>query len=127
MTSATSTSRATLIAIWILRVVVAALFLLAAFAKLTGQPMMVETFAVVGIGQWFRYLTGLMELVGGIAVLIPGVSALGAMLLLLVDIGAFVAQVTLLHEDWIHTVVIAILLIVLIYLQRNSLWKYVGR
>jgi uncharacterized membrane protein YphA (DoxX/SURF4 family) len=107
--------------LWALRIVVAGLFLFAAFMKLSGQPMMVQEFETVGLGQWFRYATGLLELIGGIMVLIPTVSALGACLLLLVDVGAFVAQVTVLHMDWIHTIVIGAVIGLLIYLQRQQL------
>ena len=62
----------------------------------------------------------MLELIGGVAVLIPWFSAFGAVLLLLVDGGAFIAQVAVLHMDWIHTVVIALILAALIYLQRDA-------
>ena len=55
------------IVLWVLRVLMAALFLFAAFGKLTSQPMMVEEFRMLPVGQWFRYFTGLLELVGSIA------------------------------------------------------------
>jgi putative oxidoreductase len=115
------------IGLWALRIAVAGLFLFAGFMKLTGQPMMVEEFETVGLGQWFRYATGVLEAIGGIMVLIPTVSALGACLLLLVDVGAFVAQVTVIHMDWIHTIVIGIVIGVLIYLQRQQLRDLLGR
>ena len=114
-------SRPTAITLWILRVVLAVLFLFAAIMKLSGQQMEVDVFGQVGLGQWFRYVTGLMELVGAIALVVPRVSALGALLLLVVDLGAFVAQVAVLHQDWIHTLVIGALLGVVVYLQRDKL------
>jgi putative oxidoreductase len=80
-------SRTMTIVLWVLRLLMAALFLFAAFAKLTSQPQMVEGFALLPVGQWFRYLVGLMELVGGVAVLVPSVSGLGALLLQVVDVG----------------------------------------
>ena len=109
------------IVIWVLRLLMATLFLFAAYMKLSSQPMMVEEFGVVGLGQWFRYLTGAVELVGGIAVLIPIVSGFAALLLLGVDLGALVAQVTLIHQDWIHTIVIGAILVALVYLQRSQI------
>jgi uncharacterized membrane protein YphA (DoxX/SURF4 family) len=112
-------SRAAPTAVWVLRALVAALFLFAAFMKLTSQPMMVEEFELVGLGQWFRYLTGALEAAGALALLVPAVSSLGAALLLAVDAGAFVAQVTRLHMDWIHTIVIAAVIGVIIYLQSG--------
>jgi uncharacterized membrane protein YphA (DoxX/SURF4 family) len=114
-------SRLRTIALWALRILIAGVFLFPGFMKLTGQPMMVEEFETVGLGQWFRYATGVIEVIGAIMVLIPPVSALGGCLLLLVDVGAFVAQVTVIHMDWIHTVVIGIVIGLLIYLQRQQL------
>ena len=109
------------IVVWVLRAAVAALFLFAGFSKLTGQPMMIETFDKVGVGQWFRYVTGLLEVGGAVAVLIPAVSVWAAGLLLLVDVGAFIAQVAVLHEDWIHTIVIGAVIAAVIYLQSDRL------
>lgn len=48
-------SRQRLIAIWALRA-----------AKLTGSLHTVQTFAALGWGQWFRYLTGLIDLAGAL-------------------------------------------------------------
>ena len=112
-------SRSKTIALWILRILMAALFLFASYMKLSGNPMMVEEFNTIGLGQWFRYLTGALELAGGIAILVPSVSVFAAIVLLAVDIGAFITQVAVLHGDWIHTVVIGAILASVIYLQRD--------
>jgi putative oxidoreductase len=121
----TPTRRVT-IALWVMRILVAALFLFAGLAKLSGQPMMVDEFAALPGGQGLRYLTGLLELVGGVAVLIPAVSGLGALVLLVVDVGAFFAQVLFLHQDWIHTIVIGAILVALVYLQRDAVRERLG-
>ena len=113
--SPSSSPRLNSIPIWSLRVVVAALFIVAAGLKLTGQTTMVNEFQVIGLGQWFRFVTGMLELLGAILVLIPATSVVGAILVLLVDIGAFVAQASVLHGDVIHTLVIATLIVALIY------------
>jgi putative oxidoreductase len=115
------------ILIWVLRVLMAALFLFAAFGKLTGAPMMVQEFDTVGLGQWFRYFTGGVEFVGALALLVPAVSGFAALMLLIVDIGAFVAQVSVLHIDWIHTIVIGAILAALVYLQRATIQARLGR
>jgi putative oxidoreductase len=44
-----------------------------------------------------------------------------------VDIGAFIAQVAVIHMDWIHTIVIGALLVVVIVLQRGRLQRFLGR
>ena len=114
------------IVLWVLRALMAALFLFAAYMKLSGNPQMVEEFAKVGLGDWFRIVTGVLELIGGIFILVPGYSALAAFLLLLVDVGAFFAQVTRIHDDWIHPIPIAAILAAVIYLQRGSLRARLG-
>jgi putative oxidoreductase len=125
-TATYTSSRNMTIVLWVMRVLMAALFLYAAFAKLTSQPKMVEGFALLPVGQWFRYVVGLMEVVGGVAVLVPAFSGLGALLLLVVDVGAFFAQIMFLHEDWIHTIVIGAILAALVYLQRDSIRAQLG-
>jgi uncharacterized membrane protein YphA (DoxX/SURF4 family) len=121
MSHSSTMSRSKTIAVWVLRILLAALFLFASFMKLTSRPPMVHAFDIVGIGQWFRYFTGALELVGGVAILIPSISVLGALLLLVVDIGAFVAQIAVLHEGWIHPIVIGAAIGIVIYLQRTQL------
>ena len=124
---ASAAPRTQTIATWALRAALAALFLFAAVMKLMGQPMMVQEFDAVGLGQWFRYFTGALELVGGIALLIPSLSVLGALVVLLVDIGAFFAQACVLHMDVVHTIVIAIAVGALLYLQRAQVRMLLGR
>ncbi len=111
---------------WVLRVLMAGLFLFAAFGKLSGLPMMVQEFDTIGLGQWFRYFTGAVEVVGALALLVPAVSGYAALVLLLVDVGAFVAQVAVLHVDWIHPIVIGAILVALIYLQREAIQARLG-
>ena len=112
---------------WALRTVLGLAFILFALMKLSGREAMVAEFDAVGLGQWFRYFTAALELIGGIAVLIPSVSVFGAILMLVVDLGALLAQLTVLHIDWIHTVVIAALIALLIFLQRGALARFKSR
>jgi len=118
-TAALPASRSKTIVLWILRILMAALFLFASYMKLTDNPMMVDEFNTIGLGQWFRYFTGALELAGGIAILVPSVSVFAALVLVAVDAGAFITQIAVLHGDWIHTVVIGAILASVIYLQRD--------
>ncbi len=79
-------------ALWLLQIVGAAIFLMTGWMKLSGNEQMVELFAAIGIGQWFRYLTGLIEVSSAILLLIPALSGVGAMLLVLTMIGAIVTH-----------------------------------
>ncbi len=47
---------------------------MAGFSKLSGNEQMVGLFEAIGLGQWFRYLTGTMEVAGAILLLIPRTS-----------------------------------------------------
>jgi putative oxidoreductase len=64
-----------------LRLLAAVAFIAAGSAKLAGAPMMVATFDQIGIGQWFRLVTGLVEIIGAIALLVPATVAFGGLLL----------------------------------------------
>src|SRR5467141_4969436 len=85
-----------LITLWILSGLVALVFIGAGGAKLAGAGVMVELFAKVGLGQWFRYFTGLLEVAAGIGLLISRYAFYAAVLLAIVMAGAFVAHVTVL-------------------------------
>jgi hypothetical protein len=47
--------------LWGVQVLRAILFLITGFAKLSGDEQMIQTFDAVGSGQWFRYVTRLIE------------------------------------------------------------------
>ena len=47
--------------LWVLRVLGAAMFLMSGLMKLSGTEQIVQMFDVIGSGQSFRYVTGLIE------------------------------------------------------------------
>ena len=98
-----------LITLWILSGLVALAFLGAGGAKLAGAAAMVELFDKVGRGQWFRYLTGLLEVSGGIGLLIPRYAFYAAGLLGAVMVGAIIAHVTVLGTSPAAPVVLLVL------------------
>jgi uncharacterized membrane protein YphA (DoxX/SURF4 family) len=75
-------------AIWIVQIATSAMFLLAGSSKLAGVPAMVGLFDAIGIGQWFRYLTGSIEVVSAILLLVPSLAFFGALLLVPTMVGA---------------------------------------
>ena len=84
--------RAGLIALWIVQVALAGMFLLAGGSKLLGAPAMVGLFDAIGIGQWFRYLTGLIEVGSALALLVPSIAVFGALALVATMVGAIVTH-----------------------------------
>ena len=80
------------VALWILQIAAAAMFLMVGYLKLSGNEQQVGLFQAIGIGQWFRYLTGSLEVAGAILLLIPRTSGLGALLLAGVMAGAIITH-----------------------------------
>jgi uncharacterized membrane protein YphA (DoxX/SURF4 family) len=86
------------IALWTLQVLVALAFFAAGSAKLLGSPAMIAVFDAVAIGQWFRYVTGSLEVLGALLLIVPGTTVFGAGLLACVMAGAVAAHLTVLHS-----------------------------
>ena len=59
--------------LWILQIAGAAMFFMAGTPKLTGAENMIQVFTAVGLGQWLRYFTGLLELIGAAALWLTAV------------------------------------------------------
>ncbi|SFS95873.1 DoxX family protein [Saccharopolyspora flava] len=91
--AATSPRRAVGIGLWVLQVLLAAFFVFASVPKLLGDPVAIQMFDLIGFGQWFRYFTGAVELLGAIGLLIPRLCGLAAIGLALVMVGAVLAQI----------------------------------
>jgi putative oxidoreductase len=83
-----STGKIMHVGLWILQIGAAGMFLMVGFFKLSGDPRMVGLFDAIGLGQWFRYVTGSLEVLGALLLLIPRLSGLGALLLMGVMLGA---------------------------------------
>jgi putative oxidoreductase len=83
-----SRSRRGAIALWTTQVLVAAMFLLAGGLKLAGVPVEVTLFDAIGAGQWFRYVTGTIEVGSALALLVPSLAPFGALLLIPTMLGA---------------------------------------
>jgi len=79
--SALRIGRAGRIALWAVQIALAGMFLLAGGSKLLGATAMVAMFDAIGIGQWFRYVTGLVEVAAGLALLVPPFAVFGALAL----------------------------------------------
>jgi hypothetical protein len=99
-------SKAKNVALWGLQFGTAAAFLMAGFGSLSGFPMMVETFEKIGIGQWFRYVTGCIEVASAILLLIPRLTAVGAALLVCTMTGAVLSHLFLIGGSPVAAIVL---------------------
>lgn len=85
--------RGSLVALWATQVALAAMFLTAGGSRLVGVPAMVSLFDLIGIGPWLRYVTGVIEVISGIALLVPSPAVFGALLLIATMVGAISTNV----------------------------------
>jgi len=81
---------------WLPRVAVALLFFFVAKSKFGAHSSWIKTFDQIGFGQWFRYLTGTIQMLGAIAVLIPRIFPWGIVMLACTMLGAILAWIFLL-------------------------------
>ena len=109
-------SRPARITAWVLQALVAAAFLGAGIPKLMGAAPMVQLFDTIGIGQWFRYVTG-----GSALLLLIPPAAFGAILLACTMIGAILAHVFVLHSNPGSPAVLLILVGAIVWLRRGQI------
>jgi putative oxidoreductase len=87
--------------LWILQGLLALVFLYFGASKFSRNGMFwVELFAKIGIGQWFRYFTGTLEVICAVLLLIPRTSAIAAALLACTMAGAILAHLLVLRDGY---------------------------
>jgi uncharacterized membrane protein YphA (DoxX/SURF4 family) len=103
---------------WVLSLLLAFVFLMAGGLKLLSRPALVQEFNQIGLGQWFRYFTGALEVTGAICLLVPRFSRWAALLLAVVMAGAIVAHLSVLHSPPSLPIVLLILAATTAWLRR---------
>ena len=97
------------------------MFLAAGGAKLAGVPMMVGIFDQIGLGQWFRVVTGLVEVVGAIALLVPATTAFAALLLAITMIFAVLTHLFIIGGSPAPAAALLIINAAIVWLRRDSI------
>jgi len=83
-------SRIDLLTAWLPRLAIAIVFVGVGWSKFT-DPMWLRLFDRIGFGQWFRYLTGAMQIAGGLLSLVPRLAMAGIAMLACTMAGAVIA------------------------------------
>jgi putative oxidoreductase len=117
---ASATSKSGNIIAWVLAVLLAVFFAYVGMAKLISVRGMVQEFAQIGFGQWLRYLTGVLEVSGGIGLLIPKFSFWATLQISAVMLGATIVNLAILHMPGLAglTAVMLALTLTLAWLRR---------
>ena len=116
-----SRSRTGTIALWTTQLLVAGMFLFAGGSKLTGAPAMVALFDAIGAGQWFRYLTGSIEVGSALALLVPSLAPFGALLLIPTMIGAIATHLFIAGGTPVPAIVLLIGSVAIAWARRDQL------
>jgi putative oxidoreductase len=122
------TSKAARIGVWILSIVLAFVFLMAGVPKLLGQPGHVRGFAHWGYPDWFRITIGVMELTAVVLLLLGRTAAFGAILIIVVMLGAWATH--LLFDggrNMTSEVVPLVLASILLVIRRRQLTDAIAR
>ncbi len=122
-----SPGKALNIVLWVLQVLVALAFFGASSGKLMGNEQMVGMYEVIGLGQWFRYLTGILEFSGAILVLVPKTRAIGAVLLACVMVGAITTHIFVLHNSPALPIVLLAMTSTIAWGRRAELERFLGK
>jgi uncharacterized membrane protein YphA (DoxX/SURF4 family) len=120
-TTITRTRGAATAVVWTLSILSAAMFLFAGGSKLAGQAAMVQLFEAIGLGQWFRYLTGIIEVTGAALLLVPSLAVYGAVALAVTMVGAIITHVFVVGGSPLVPIVLLAATSTIAYLRRPNL------
>jgi uncharacterized membrane protein YphA (DoxX/SURF4 family) len=116
--------------LWVLQVVLGLFFIVASAApKLLSEPSTVQGFEDMGAAPWFRYFIGLVELAGGIGLLVPRLAGLAAVGLALLMVGAAITQAFIVDGGALvfTPIVLLVLFVFLAWGRRASIRQLVKR
>jgi putative oxidoreductase len=108
-------------ALWATQVVLAGMFLLSGTMKLAGTPELIGLFDAIGIGQWFRYVTGTIEVVSAAALLVPSLAVFGALALVPTMVGAIATHLFIVGGSAMPAAVLLIGALAVAWARRDEL------
>ena len=111
----------------VVQIALAGMFLLAGGSKLLGAPAMVALFNTIGIGQWFRYVTGLIEVGSAIALLVSSTAVFGALALVPTMIGAIATELFIARDSAVPAAVLLLGAVGVVWARRQQLLGHIVR
>jgi putative oxidoreductase len=107
------------LAAWLPRVAVALVFLSVGSEKFGSHGPWIRIFARIGLGDWFRYATGVMQIGGALLLLIPPLVRLGAVVLGCTMVGAIITNVFILNSG-LSAIIPSALLVAIVFVGWRS-------
>jgi uncharacterized membrane protein YphA (DoxX/SURF4 family) len=107
------------VVVWIISVLLAAVFATTGIAKLVGvEPIALQAAAMRDFPSWIRTLVGVVEIVGAAALLIPPLAGIAAAMLALLMIPATITQ-WISGEPGVFIPVVLLVLLLIVAWRRN--------
>ena len=110
---------ATKVLSWIASLLLAVIFLSEGAAKFPESRLWLRVFDQIGLGQWFRYFTGVVEIAGALLILVPATRLWGAVLLACTMCGALLVH-ALIMGIGPQTAGVVVLLLMLVAIGAHS-------
>ena len=105
-----------------IKTLVSVTFVGAGVFKLAGVEMMVATYDQIGFGQWFRYVTGIIEIGSVVLLWRPSKQVFGAALLVCTMFGAILVNYFILGPSAVPAIVLGLLSAYILYYYREQLF-----
>lgn len=121
--------------LWILRIIPAIIMLQTLFFKFSASDESVYIFSTLGVEPWGRILSGVMELIAGILLVIPGKTVYGAIIGAGVMAGAIMSHLTILGIEvmddggqlFIYALITFVCCAILVFVNRGQLISIVKK
>jgi uncharacterized membrane protein YphA (DoxX/SURF4 family) len=116
---------------WILRLIAAVIMLQTLYFKFSAAPESVYIFSTIGMEPWGRIATGIFELIASILILIPALTAFGALLAIGLMSGAIFFHLTKLGIEvqgdggqlFAYALIVFICSLILLIIYRQQILK----
>ena len=86
-----------------------------------GVDIEVQLFAAIGIGQWFRYLTGALEIAGAVGLFVPALAPFAALLLAAVMTGAILTHLFIVGGSPLPAIVLLLAALTIAWLRKPQI------
>ncbi|ULQ57865.1 DoxX family protein [Flavihumibacter rivuli] len=115
---------------WSARIIAALILFQTLFFKFTAHPQSVKLFSLLGVEPWGRIGLGILELIAGVLILVPGTMIWGALMVAGLMLGAVVAHLTRLGiffdgDPWlfIYALIALICAFIVLIMDREKLYR----
>jgi uncharacterized membrane protein YphA (DoxX/SURF4 family) len=115
--------------LWMLQVLLAAVYAFSAFGKLAADPRNVAGFEAMGLGITGMYLIGGLELAGAVAMFVPPLTGLAALCFVGLMVGAVTITWIMFGTSWLVAVpaVVGVIAAVVAWGRRDTIRRLFTR